>query len=137
MEQLFKANTIAQRKIMEWLVQQGITGADIASVNLSGSAMARITNPAGQYMDLYYDKQSGVRVLNITAEREDELAWYWGNETNEVDTQEWRDELTADEAAMVAQWDKRYAKGFETLVQKIVDLEDSRNIPLNHYEPEL
>lgn len=137
MEQLFKANTIAQRKIMEWLVQQGITGADITSVELSGSAMVRITNPAGQYMDLYFDKQSGVRVLNITAEREEELVWYWDNETNEADTQEWRDELSADEAAMVAQWDKRYTKAIGMLAQKIVDLEDSRNTPLNHHEPEL
>lgn len=137
MEQLFKANTIAQRKIMEWLVQQGITGTDIASANLSGPAMVRITNPAGQYMDLYYDKQSGVRVLDITAEREEELAWYWGNETNEANTQEWRDELTADEAAMVDQWDTRFTKAYGTLAKQILDLEESRNQTKGQSGPEL
>ena len=52
MEQLFKCETVYQRKIMEWLVEQGITGADISTVQLLDRNKVQITNPAGQYMVL-------------------------------------------------------------------------------------
>lgn len=119
MDQLFKCKTIKQRKIMEWLTEQGITGADIAHSKLCGSAMVRITNPAGQYMDLYCNATGNVRILNVPTEREEELEQLFWDETNDPETEEWRDELTADEAAMVEQWDERTAKGFQALLQAL------------------
>lgn len=125
MEQLFKAETVQQRKIMEWLVDQGITGNDIAGVQLTGPAMVRLTNPAGQYMDVYCSEDYAVRILNVSEEREAELQDNFWNETNEPEDQEWREELTADEAAMVEQWDLQTAKGFSRLATEIL----GRNAP--------
>lgn len=133
MKQLFKCKTVKQFKIMEWVAAQGIGSSDIADAKLCGPAMVRLTNPAGQYMDLYCDTAYNVRVLDVPPEREEELSWCFWNETNDPETEEWRDELTTDEAAMVEQWDEQTARGFQALAQAISD-----RMPLEpDYEPEM
>ena len=119
--QLFKAETIQQRKIMEWLVEQGITGEDVASTQLTGPAMVRITNPAGQYMDVYCGQDNTVRILDISEYREAELQQCFWEETNDPETQEWREDLAADEAAMVEQWDLQTSKAFSKLASAILE----------------
>lgn len=121
MEQLFKTETVQQRKIMEWLVDQGITGADISDAQLISPALVRLTNPAGQYMDVYCGEDHAVRILDVSEEREAELQRLFWDETNEPETQEWREELTADETAMVEQWDLQTAKGFSQLATEILE----------------
>lgn len=120
MAQLFKCNTIEQKKIERWLSDQGITAGDIADVKLSGPAMVRVTNPAGQYMDLYCDNAYQVRALDVTQEQEEALDRLWDEDPEEVD---WRQDLTADEAAMVEQWDKQYSSAFTSLSQQIEAIE--------------
>ncbi len=120
MAQLFKCETIEQKKIEKWLSDQGLTAGDIADVKLSGPAMVRVTNPAGQYMDLYCDNAYQVRVLDVTQEQEESLHMLWDEDPEEVD---WRQDLTADEAAMVEQWDKQYARVFTSLAQQIEAIE--------------
>ena len=124
MEQLFKCETMKQMKIMQWLVAQGVTGGDVAEAALTGSALVRVTNPAGQYIDLYCDAAYNVRILNVSQEREEELSWYFMHETDEPDTQEWREDLTGDETVMVEQWDEQFSRDFAELAQAILDLED-------------
>lgn len=137
-EQLFKCNTVKQWKIMEWLVAQGITGEDVASAELTGSAMVRVTNPAGQYMDLYCSDTYDVRILDITAVREEELRSCFWEETNDPDSEEWREDLTKDETAMVEQWDESSANGFSRLAQDILNRESiCQVVPEQDYEPEL
>ncbi|MBP3674048.1 MAG: hypothetical protein J6J18_09500 [Oscillospiraceae bacterium] len=137
-EQLFRCNTVKQRKIMEWLVAQGITGEDVASAKLIGPAMVRVTNPAGQYMDLYCNDAYEVRILDVTAEREEELRSCFWDETNEPDSEEWREDLTEDEAAMVEQWDESSSNGFSRLAQDILNREsDCLVAPEQDCEPEL
>lgn len=62
MEQLFKCETVYQRKIMEWLVSQGITKADISTAQLLERTKVQITSPAGQYMILICDEQFRVGI---------------------------------------------------------------------------
>ncbi|MFT3952754.1 MAG: hypothetical protein QM689_12600 [Oscillospiraceae bacterium] len=50
MTHLFHANTIAQYKIMKWLMEQGITREDVCKVDLPEEDTVIITNPAGQYL---------------------------------------------------------------------------------------
>lgn len=54
-------------------------------------------------------------------ERYEELQRYFWDETNDPETQEWREDLTADEAAMVERWDAQTAKGFSQIAQDILD----------------
>lgn len=136
MEQLFKTKTVKQCKIMEWLVNQGVSSEHIAEAHLTGPAMVRVTNPAGQYMDLYCDGAYEVRILDVSEEREKELEWYANHETNDPEDQEWRDELTEDETAMVEQWDAQYAACVVELCQKILDHEQKREDSQPDYEPE-
>lgn len=49
---LFKCETIAQFKIGMWLESQGVTCDDVASAALLSADMVRVTNPAGQYLDV-------------------------------------------------------------------------------------
>lgn len=63
------------------------------------------------------DKQEAVEKL----ERYEELQRYFWDETNDPETQEWREDLTADEAAMVDRWDAQTAKGFSQIAQEILD----------------
>ena len=50
---------------------------------------------------------------------------FW-SETNEEWTLEWREELTAEEANLVDEWDDRVAKGMYRLVERIVELDKKR-----------
>ena len=56
-----------------------------------------------------------------------ELYDSWSAETNEPETEEWRDDLTADEAALVEQWDAAFAASYYKLCRAIVDAEQRRN----------
>ena len=61
--------------------------------------------------------------MNITDERKEALLDCWDNETNEAETQEWRDNLTEEEAKLVAEWDMQYAKGMAGMCKQILELE--------------
>lgn len=61
----------------------------------------------------------------MTDRRMEELLSLWWEETNEEWTQEWRDELTADEQAEVEQWDYGFFNGIARMIR------DSREA-LNH-----
>lgn len=49
---LFRCETIEQHKIKCWLADEGVDREDIARVEFPARDMVRVTNPAGQYMDL-------------------------------------------------------------------------------------
>ena len=46
----------------------------------------------------------------------EELRSAWENETNDPETQEWRDDLTADERKLVDQWDDNYEQALAQMV---------------------
>lgn len=50
-------------------------------------------------------------------------ALFW-DETNEEWTQAWREDLTQEEVALVAQWDERVRKGMLKMCQDILRLEE-------------
>lgn len=52
MKALFHCVSIDQYRIMRWLTDQGLTRDDISRVELLGESKIRLTNPAGQYMDV-------------------------------------------------------------------------------------
>jgi hypothetical protein len=47
----------------------------------------------------------------LSAERLDGLSSYFWEETNDADTQKWRDALTPEESALIDEWDKKYYAG--------------------------
>lgn len=53
-------------------------------------------------------------------ERYEELQRYFWAETNDPETLEWREDLTADEAAMVERWDAQTSAGISQLSQDIL-----------------
>lgn len=55
----------------------------------------------------------------MTEQRKEELLSLWLNETNEEWTQEWRNELTADEQAVVENWDYGFTDGITQMIQDI------------------
>lgn len=74
----------------------------------------------------------------ISPEREDELFWLWGQENGDPETEEWREDLTGDEALLVAQWDGCYEAGVCKLAQEILDTEARQGEPpAMDCEPEL
>lgn len=77
--------------------------------------------------------------LNISPEREEELIWLWDNETEEPETQEWREDLTADEAVYVEQWEKQFAIGIRSLLERQQDAAEANTTQQSEpdYEPEL
>ncbi|MBQ0038345.1 MAG: hypothetical protein KBS74_06720 [Clostridiales bacterium] len=52
----------------------------------------------------------------MTEERKNELQWLWENETNDPETEEWRDELDADEMMFVEKLDEQYERGLGKLL---------------------
>jgi hypothetical protein len=65
----------------------------------------------------------------ISEARLKELEGCWNEETNDPETEEWRDELTPEEAVVIAELDEGYAVGVHQLCQEILSLyrEGERN----------
>ena len=61
--------------------------------------------------------------MNISKQRYDELFYLWNEESNDPGTQEWRDELTFDEARLVSSWDKSFNLGVKSLCEQIIRCE--------------
>lgn len=47
----------------------------------------------------------------LTETRYQYLMWLWENETNDEETQEWRDELDQEEQELVDRWDNGFYEG--------------------------
>lgn len=52
----------------------------------------------------------------LTKERLEEMESLFWAESNDPETEEWRESLTDEEAAIVAQWDERVDAGITTLL---------------------
>lgn len=65
----------------------------------------------------------------MTEERKDQLLWLWGEETNDPDTQEWRDDLTPEEEAKVAEWDANAERGMGEMARRTLELEEQKRRP--------
>ncbi|WP_294855652.1 hypothetical protein [uncultured Oscillibacter sp.] len=57
---------------------------------------------------------------SITEERLAELAENWNEETNDPETEEWRDGLTPEEEKIVSDWDFGYAVGVHNICRDII-----------------
>lgn len=62
----------------------------------------------------------------ITAEKREALRQLWRIETSEEETQEWRYDLTEEEAALVDTWDSAYEEAVAAIAQDILDMEKGR-----------
>ena len=58
----------------------------------------------------------GVNII-MTEQRREELLHLWWEETNEDWTQEWRDELTPEEQALIDSWDSSFINGVAQMIQ--------------------
>lgn len=59
----------------------------------------------------------------ISEEREDDLFRWWCDESEDPDTWLWRDDLTAEETALVDQWDRGYCSGVIQMCEKMLEME--------------
>ena len=60
----------------------------------------------------------------IDTARVEELRYYWNQETEDEDTQEWREEITAaDEQLLIEEWDNSYNAGILKLCEEILEAE--------------
>ena len=71
----------------------------------------------------------GSEIMSVSAEREQELRELFYAETNEPETEEWRESLSHEEQKMVDEWDKRVAIGLIALCDDILAAERKRNTP--------
>lgn len=55
----------------------------------------------------------------MTEERYQDLIWLWENETSSEETQEWREELTPEEEALVENWDNGFLNGLARMYYDI------------------
>lgn len=58
----------------------------------------------------------------ITIDRKIEMYDSWLAETNDPESEEWRADLTEEEAALVDTWDEEFERGCLRLCKAIVDL---------------
>lgn len=58
----------------------------------------------------------------VDRRRRAEMRDNWDAETNDPATTEWRDELTDEERALVADWDEDVAQGCLRMCEGIIDL---------------
>lgn len=67
----------------------------------------------------------------ISKERYDYLLWAWGEESEDPETQEWRDELTEAEEMLVSSWDRAARIEIRKLCERILDLTPDEKPSLN------
>ena len=70
----------------------------------------------------------------ITEEREEELYRYSLSESNDPETQEWREHLTDEEYLMVSRWDKQWNDGIIAACKQILAIQaerEQRKMPTN------
>ena len=60
----------------------------------------------------------------ITEERLQDIERLFWAETNDPETEEWRDDLIPEEAELVADWDKRVATGMAQIATQILRREE-------------
>ena len=60
-----------------------------------------------------------ISASTIDKERREYLEDMFSSETNDEDTQEWRDDLTPEESALIDEWDKAYFNGVCKLIEGI------------------
>ena len=128
-EPLFKAKTIRQKKIAEWLSANGVTRVEISEVELKAPGLVRITYTSGEYANVLCSTGGEVSISPVTPEREKYLDWAFWFETNDPETQEWRDDLTADEAALVEHWDEAVSRGICAMCKKLPDTSPQQAAP--------
>lgn len=63
----------------------------------------------------------------ITEERIEEMKEYFWAETNDPETEEWREDLTKEEAALVESWDDDYSDAFYGILKKIAETAKKKN----------
>ena len=59
-------------------------------------------------------------------DRKQELYAWWCAETNDPETEEWREDLSPEETSLVEQWDEKCRVGFLRLCRAILDGEKRR-----------
>jgi hypothetical protein len=62
----------------------------------------------------------------VSEERIAFLDHFWGEETDDPETREWRDELDAEELALVESWDRLYAQATLKICEDMLALEERR-----------
>ena len=62
----------------------------------------------------------------VSEGRRDYLDYLWGEETSDPETWEWRDDLDAEELALVESWDRTYAQATLKICQDMLALEERR-----------
>ena len=67
-----------------------------------------------------------MQTIMISKERLDEINSYFWEETNEDWTQEWRDNLTDEEADLMDEMDDKFAIGMYRIAERIIELDEKR-----------
>ena len=62
----------------------------------------------------------------VSEERIAWMEWCWDEETSDPESWEWREELTAEELALVESWDERFAQGVLKISEDILALSEGR-----------
>jgi hypothetical protein len=62
----------------------------------------------------------------ISQERIEELESYFWDETNDEDTQEWRNDLDEEEEKLVDKWEKQYWGGYIRLCTELAERINSK-----------
>ena len=63
----------------------------------------------------------------VSEERRAWMDFWWDVEDPyDPESMEWRDELTAEELALVESWDEAYARGIRMMSEDILDLSEGR-----------
>lgn len=73
-------------------------------------------------------------MIDISIERMDELFEMWGSETIFPESEEWREDLSEEEARIVAIWDKGFHLGVQRLGNAILAIGD---VQAKSLQPEL
>jgi hypothetical protein len=60
--------------------------------------------------------------MAIDEDRLEDLQELWERETNDPDTQEWRDDLTQEEHQLVAEWDANYSNAVGAICKEITEV---------------
>ena len=100
---------------------------------IGGTACVFLRHYSGAYAvdgltKISADEAEEALIARIGTELVEALERCADNETNDEETQEWREDLSEEETMLVEIWDQRYADGCESILKSMIEKKDESKL---------
>lgn len=120
--------TLHKAYIQSWAAALEKNPDELYAAIKDANAIADYLMEKGEF-EAAIEKDLKTKATRVSKEREKELFSLWESETNDPETEEWREELTEAESALVEAWDAKAEQGMSKLANDTLKLRQKATKP--------